>query len=64
MLRWILTLAFICASSVTIGLGHVWAVSTTFSTLCLTVFAFSAVLLIGCFEAYETRAVVVERDDH
>lgn len=63
MLRWILGLSFICASSALLGLGKMGAVNATFSGLCLTIFAFSAVLLIGSFEAYETQAVKVERDD-
>lgn len=63
MLRWILALAAICTSSALLGLGKLGAVPSTFGSLCLTVSALSAVLLIGSFEAYETQAVRPDRDD-
>ena len=63
MLRWILALAALCVGSAMVGLGHVTPVSGTMSGLCLAVFALSATVLIGSFEAYETQAVRHERDD-
>lgn len=63
MLRFILALAALCVVSGALGLGHVMPVSGTFSGLCLAVFALSATLLIGSFEAYETQAVRHDRDD-
>lgn len=63
MVRLMLALAALCAVSGVLGLGRVVPVSATFSGLCLAVFALSATLLIGSFEAYETRAVRRERDD-
>ena len=63
MLRLILGLAALCVGSGALGLGHVTPVSGTLSGLCLAVFALSATLLIGSFEAYETQAVRRDRDD-
>lgn len=63
MLRWIVALASLCAVSAVIGFGHVVPLASTLSSFCLIVFALSATLLIGSFEAYETQAVRVERDD-
>ena len=63
MLRLILALAALCVGSGVLGLGHLMPVSGPFSGLCLAVFALSATLLIGSFEAYETQAVRRDRDD-
>ena len=64
MLRLIMALAALCVGSAAMGLGKVIPVPATTSGLCLAVFAISATLLIGSFEAYETQATrVVDRDD-
>ncbi len=64
MLRLMLALAALCAGSAAMGFGKVMPLPTTASGLCLAVFALSATLLIGSFEAYETQAGrVVDRDD-
>lgn len=64
MLRWIIALSVLCAGSAAMGFGHFVPLASTLSSLCLTVFALSATLLIGSFDAYETQAVLVERDEH
>ena len=64
MLRWIISLTFLCAISAAIGFGHFVPLASTLNSLCLMVFALSATLLIGSFEAYETQAVRVEPDEH
>ncbi len=63
MLRLMLALAALCVGSAALGLGHVAPISGAMSGLCLAVFALSATLLIGSFEAYETQAVGRDRDD-
>ena len=63
MLRWIMALAALCVGSAVLGFGHVTPLGGTLSGLCLAVFALSATLLIGSFEAYETQAVRRDRDD-
>lgn len=63
MLRWIVALSLLCAASAAVGFGHVVPFASTLSSLCLMVFALSATLLIGSFEAYETQALRVESDD-
>ena len=64
MLRLMMALAALCVGSAAMGLGKVMPLPATTSGLCLAVFALSATLLIGSFEAYETEASrVVERDD-
>ncbi len=63
MLRWMMALAALCVGSAALGFGHVTPVSGSLSGLCLAIFALSATLLIGSFEAYETRAVRGDRDD-
>ena len=64
MLRLMMALSALCVGSAAMGLGKVIPLPATTSGLCLAVFALSATLLIGSFEAYETEASrVVERDD-
>ena len=63
MLRWMMALAALCVGSAALGFGHVTPMSGTLSGVCLAVFALSATLLIGSFEAYETQAVRPDRDD-
>ena len=63
MLRWILTLAVLCTASAALGFGQVMPVGGGTSGLFLAVFALSATLLIGSFEAYETRAVKADHDE-
>lgn len=63
MLSWMMALAALCAASAALGFGHVTPMSGTLSGVCLAVFALSATLLIGSFEAYETQAVRRDRDD-
>lgn len=63
MLRWIVALTVLCAASAVVGFGHVVPSASTLSSLGLMVFALSATLLIGSFEAYETQAVRVEPED-
>jgi uncharacterized membrane protein YtjA (UPF0391 family) len=63
MLSWMMALAALCVASAALGFGHVTPMSGTLSGVCLAVFALSATLLIGSFEAYETRAVRRDRDD-
>ena len=63
MLRLMLALAALCVGSAVLGLGHFAPISGSLSGVCLTVFALSATLLIGSFEAYETQAVRHDRDD-
>ena len=63
MLSWILSLSALCAASAAVVFGHVVPMASPVSSLCLAVCALSATLLIGSFEAYETRAVKVDRDD-
>ena len=57
MLRLILALMALCAGSAVLGFGHFTSISGSLSSVCLAVFALSATLLIGSFEAYETQAV-------
>lgn len=63
MLRWIIALSILCATSATIGFGQFVPMASSLNGLCLTVFALSAVLLIGSFEAYETRSLLADRDE-
>ena len=63
MLRWMMALAALCVGSAALGFGHVTPMSGTLSGVCLAVFALSATLLIGSFEAYETRGLRRDRDD-
>lgn len=63
MLSWLLALVALCVGSAALGFGHVASVSAHLSGLCLAIFALSATLLIGSFEAYETQAVRRDRDD-
>lgn len=64
MLRLMMALSALCVGSAAMGLGKIMPLPATTSGLCLAVFALSATLLIGSFEAYETEASrVVERDD-
>ena len=64
MLRLMMALSALCVVSAAMGLGKVMPLPATTSGLCLAVFALSATLLIGSFEAYETEASrVVERDE-
>ena len=63
MLRLMLALAALCVGSAVLGLGHFDPDQRHASGLCLAVFALSATLLIGSFEAYETQAVRRDRDE-
>jgi hypothetical protein len=63
MLRWIFALACLCAVTAYLDFGRIVPIGSTTGGLCLVIFALSATLLIGSFEAYETQAARVERDD-
>ncbi len=63
MLRWIFALTSLCAITATIGFGRIVPISSTTAGLCLAVFALSATLLIGSFEAYETQPARADRDE-
>jgi len=63
MLRWILALFTLCVASAALGFGKIVPLPGASASICLAVFALSATLLIGSFEAYETQAVRAERDD-
>ncbi len=63
MLRWILALLALCVGSAVLGFGKVVPLPDGSASVCLAIFALSATLLIGSFEAYETQAIRAERDD-
>ena len=63
MLRWIIALTVLCGVSATLGFGQFVPLASAPSGLFLAIFAVSATLLIGSFEAYETQGVRVERDE-
>ncbi len=63
MLRWIFGLTCLCAVTAYIDFGKIVPIGSTTGGLCLVIFALSATLLIGSFEAYETQTARVERDD-
>ena len=55
-------LTALCAGSAVLGFGHFTSISGSLSSFCLAVFALSATLLIGSFEAYETQPVRRDKD--
>ncbi len=63
MLRWITLFSLLCGTSALLGFSNMVPAASSLNGLCLAIFAFSAVLLIGSFEAYETQAVLSDRDD-
>ncbi len=63
MVRWILSLTALCVVSATLGFGKFLPLASTAQSLWLVVFAVSATLLIGAFEAYETQVGRADTDE-
>lgn len=63
MLRWMFALFALCVGSAVLGFGRIVPLPEGSASICLAIFALSATLLIGSFEAYETQAIRTERDD-
>ena len=55
MLRWVIAFSVLCITSATIGFGRLVPAASAWNSVSLAVFAFSAVLLIACFDAFETQ---------
>ena len=56
MVRWIIAFSVLCITSATIGFGRLVPAASAWNGISLAVFAFSAVVLIACFDALETQA--------
>ena len=55
MVRWIIAFSVLCITSAAIGFGRIVPTASAWNSVSLAVFAFSAVSLIACFDAFETQ---------
>ena len=55
MVRWIIAFSVLCITSAAVGFGRFVPAASAWNSVSLAVFAFSAVLLIASFDAYETQ---------
>lgn len=63
MLRWIGLSAGLCAVSSALGSGKIMHLTAGIEGCFLVVAVFSAMVLIGSYDAYETQGVSAETDD-
>lgn len=63
MLGWILTVTAMLIASTTLGLGYLVPMASSIQSMFLTLTAVLGMVLIASWDAFETQAASVSRDD-